>query len=59
MPTTTKLDGTYATPERAHTVDRLVKAVKRNSEAGHRILACENLPVLYYLTDCLPSTMTT
>ena len=56
MPTTAKLHGILTTSERAYVVDRLVEAVELNSEAGQRILAYENLPMLYYLTDRLPST---
>jgi hypothetical protein len=56
MPTATKLQGIYTSSERAHTVDRLVEAVRLNSESGDRILAYEGLPMLYYLTDRLPST---
>ncbi len=56
MPTTAKLHGILTTSKRAHIVDQLVDAVKLNSKAGDRILAYENLPMLYYLTDRLPST---
>ena len=56
MPTTIKLHSILTTSDRAHTVDRLVDAVKLNSKAGDRILAYENLPMLYYLSDRLPST---
>lgn len=59
MPAATKLHGILTTKDRADTVDRLVEAVKLNSEAGDRILAYENLPMLYYLTDRLPSTSAT
>jgi len=56
VPKAAKLQGILTTPERADIVDRLVDAVKANSKAGDRILAYENLPMLYYLTDRLPST---
>jgi len=59
MPAATKLHGILTTKDRADTVDRLIEAVKINSEAGDRILAYENLPMLYYLTDRLPSTTAT
>jgi len=59
VPAATKLHGILTTKDRADTVDRLIEAVKLNSEAGDRILAYENLPMLYYLTDRLPSTTAT
>jgi len=59
VPAATKLHGILTTNDRADTVDRLIEAVKLNSEAGDRILAYENLPMLYYLTDRLPSTTKT
>jgi len=59
VPAATKLHGILTTNDRADTVDRLIEAVKLNSEAGDRILAYENLPMLYYLTDRLPSTTAT
>jgi hypothetical protein len=59
MPESTKLHGMYTTSERAQIVDKLVTAVELNSKAGDRILAYENLPMLYYLTDRLPSTSLT
>lgn len=55
----TKLRGITTTGERAHTVDELIEAVKSNSQPGDRILAYENMPMLYFLTDRLPSTQTT
>ena len=55
----TKLCGIITTSERAHIADQLIEAVKSNSEPGDRILAYENLPMLYYLTDRLPSVKTT
>ena len=58
-PTTAKLQGILTTSDRAYTVDRLAEAVELYSEPGDRILAYENLPILYYLTDRLPSTRTT
>lgn len=59
MPHTAKLHGILTTSARAHVVDQLVDAVELNSEAGGRVLAYENLPMLYYLTDRLPATNAT
>jgi len=53
---TEKLQGILTTSDRARTVDFLVEAVKSNSRPGGRILAYENLPMLYFLTDRLPAT---
>ncbi|MFA5078404.1 MAG: hypothetical protein WC541_02850, partial [Dehalococcoidia bacterium] len=54
-----KLHGIRTTAERALILDRLVAAIEHNSAPGDRILAYENLPMLYFLTDHLPSTNTT
>jgi hypothetical protein len=36
-------------------VDLLVEAVQSNSEPGDRVLAYENLPMLYFAADRLPA----
>ncbi|MFA5401196.1 MAG: hypothetical protein WC359_12185 [Dehalococcoidia bacterium] len=54
-----KLQGIRTTAERARILDGLVAAVEHNSSPGDRILAYENLPMLYFLTDRPPSTNTT
>lgn len=59
QPASTKLQGIRTTAERAQILDRLVAAVERNSKPGDRILAYENLPMLYFLTGRLPATNTT
>lgn len=58
-PTAAKLHGIHTQRERAQLIDKLVEAVKQNSQPGDRILAYETLPMLYYLTDRLPATNTT
>lgn len=55
-PATAKLSGIATTQERASVVDQLVEAVVSRSEPGDRILAYENLPMMYFLTDRLPAT---
>ena len=55
----TRLQGIRTTAERAQILDSLVAAVERNSSSGDRILAYENLPMLYFLTNRLPSPNTT
>lgn len=55
-PSTARARGIVTTPERADLIDSLVDSVERNSEAGDRILVYHQLPMLYYLTDRLPST---
>jgi hypothetical protein len=52
---TGRLDGVLTTTDRARTVDLLVEAVQSNSEPGDRILAYENLPMLYFAADRLPA----
>lgn len=55
-PMTPKLNGIATTSERASVVDQMVEAVVARSKPGDRILAYENLPMMYFLTDRLPST---
>jgi len=57
--TSTKLRGIITTSERAQILDSLVAAVDRYSSPGDRILAYDHLPMLYFLTNRLPSTNTT
>lgn len=55
-PETTKLQGIFTTSERASIIDQLVSSIELHSQPGDRILAYENIPMLYYLSERLPST---
>lgn len=54
-PTTDKMNSIMTTYDRARTLDQLVNAVRTYSEPKDRILAYEDIPILYYLADRLPS----
>jgi len=55
-PKTARLHGILTTPQHVYLIDSLVDAIDRNSEVGDRILVYYQMPMLYYLTDRLPST---
>ena len=57
--TTGKLNNILTTSSRAQLINQVISAVKLYSRTGDRILAYGNLPMLYFLTDRLPSTRTT
>ncbi len=57
-PTSEKLSCIYTTAGRAQVIDRLVAAVKNYSNEDDRILAYDDIPMIYYLTDRLPAPST-
>jgi len=59
IPNAPKLACIYTTPDRARITDEVVEAVEKLSKDGSRILAYDEIPMIYYLSSRLPSEKVT